>query len=84
MCQEKKVLVVIDLQNDYFPGGLFPLWNAEAILDAVVAAIGRAKELAIPVVEEVSIGHALIGEALYAGLQPTVRAYLSIIKNAAR
>lgn len=39
---------------------------------------------AIPVVEEVSIGHALIGEALYAGLQPTVRAYLAIIKNAAR
>ena len=50
MRQEKKVLVVIDLQNDYFPGGLFPLWNAEATLDAVVAAIGRARELAIPVV----------------------------------
>ena len=35
-------------------------------------------------VEEVSIGHALIGEALYAGLHDTVRAYLEIIKNAAR
>ena len=35
-------------------------------------------------VEEVSICHALIGEALYAGLHDTVRAYLEIIKNAAR
>jgi len=33
----------------------------------------------VPGVLEVSIGHALIGEALYAGLEPTVRAYLAII-----
>jgi pyridoxine 5-phosphate synthase len=32
---------------------------------------------AIPFLAEVSIGHALIGEALYAGLGPTVRAYLA-------
>jgi len=34
---------------------------------------------AIPFLAEVSIGHALIGEALYAGLAPTVRAYLKIL-----
>ncbi|HEX4480595.1 MAG TPA: pyridoxine 5'-phosphate synthase [Rudaea sp.] len=34
---------------------------------------------AIPFVAEVSIGHALISEALYAGLEPTVRAYLKIL-----
>lgn len=34
---------------------------------------------AVPGVAEVSIGHALIGEALYAGLEPTVRAYLQIL-----
>jgi pyridoxine 5-phosphate synthase len=34
---------------------------------------------AIPWLAEVSIGHALIGEALYAGLEPTVRAYLKIL-----
>lgn len=34
---------------------------------------------AIPYLAEVSIGHALIGEALYAGLAPTVRAYLKIL-----
>lgn len=33
----------------------------------------------VPGVLEVSIGHALIGEALYAGLGTTVRAYLDII-----
>jgi len=50
MEQDKKALVVIDLQNDYFPGGLFPLWHAEETLGAVVAAMGKAKALAIPVV----------------------------------
>lgn len=33
----------------------------------------------VPGVAEVSIGHALIGEALYAGLSATVRAYLQIL-----
>jgi len=33
----------------------------------------------VPGVEEVSIGHALIGEALHAGLRPTVQAYLDIL-----
>lgn len=36
---------------------------------------------AVPDVREVSIGHALIGEALYAGLDPTVRAYLRVIES---
>ena len=34
---------------------------------------------AIPGLAEVSIGHALIGEALYQGLAPTVRRYLEIV-----
>jgi len=36
----------------------------------------------VPGVLEVSIGHALIGEALHDGLAPTVRAYLDIIRAA--
>lgn len=36
----------------------------------------------VPGVLEVSIGHALIGEALHAGLATTVRAYLAIIARA--
>ena len=35
-------LLIIDVQNDYFASA-FPLWNAEATLDATVAAIGRAR-----------------------------------------
>ena len=38
---------------------------------------------AVPGVAEVSIGHALIGEALHAGLDATVRAYLRVIAQAA-
>lgn len=37
---------------------------------------------AVPDVQEVSIGHALIGEALYAGLHRTVQAYLGILEAA--
>ncbi|WP_369935344.1 pyridoxine 5'-phosphate synthase [Xanthomonas tesorieronis] len=37
---------------------------------------------AVPQVLEVSIGHALIGEALYAGLDATVKAYLEIVAAA--
>ena len=37
---------------------------------------------AVPGVAEVSIGHALIGEALYEGLDATVRAYLRILAAA--
>ena len=36
---------------------------------------------AIPWLAEVSIGHALIGEALYAGLDATVRAYLRLLAS---
>lgn len=36
---------------------------------------------AIPDLAEVSIGHALIGEALYDGLERTVRSYLAILKG---
>jgi len=36
---------------------------------------------AVPDVLEVSIGHALLSEALYAGLAPTVGAYLRILGN---
>jgi pyridoxine 5-phosphate synthase len=38
---------------------------------------------AVPGVREVSIGHALVGEALYAGLDATVRAYRRIVDAAA-
>jgi pyridoxine 5-phosphate synthase len=38
---------------------------------------------AVPGVLEVSIGHALVDEALYAGLDATVRAYVAILRSSA-
>lgn len=45
-----KALLVIDLQNDYFPGGAFPLWQAEATLERVEGAILRATAQGVPVI----------------------------------
>ncbi|CEJ14203.1 Streptothricin hydrolase [bacterium YEK0313] len=39
----KPALLVIDLQNDYFPGGAFPLWNTDATLTTVERCIARAR-----------------------------------------
>ncbi|MDN5781326.1 MAG: pyridoxine 5'-phosphate synthase, partial [Luteimonas sp.] len=72
------------------PGGCRP--RAAAGLRAAAAAglgINAGHDLsqsnlaafldAVPNVLEVSIGHALIGEALYDGLAATVRRYLSLL-----
>jgi len=45
-----KTLLVIDIQNDYFPEGKFPLWNADATLDNIECVIKKAKAQNIPVV----------------------------------
>ena len=46
----KKALLVIDLQNDYFPNGKFPLWNTEKTLENIVKAIEKANMEGIPVI----------------------------------
>ena len=38
----KKALLVIDLQKNYFPGGKFPLWNTDVVLQNIEWAIGKA------------------------------------------
>ena len=50
MKTSKRALIVIDLQNDYFPGGAFPLWNAEGTLANVVKAVRKAGEAGMPVI----------------------------------
>ncbi len=45
-----KALLVIDLQNDYFPGGKFPLWNADATLQNIESAIEKANAQKTPVI----------------------------------
>lgn len=46
----KKALLVIDVQNDYFPHGKLPLWNVEATLEHIERAILRARQKGLPVV----------------------------------
>ena len=46
----KKALLVIDLQNDYFPEGKFPLWNVEVTLSNIEKAIHSANEKSIPII----------------------------------
>lgn len=38
-----RALLVIDVQNDYFPGGVLPLWQADETEARTVAAIGKAR-----------------------------------------
>ncbi len=46
----KKVLIVIDIQNDYFEGGAFALWNANATLKNIKQAVAKAQGVDIPIV----------------------------------
>ena len=51
----KKALLIIDIQNDYFPGGKFPLWNTEATLSNIEKAIhAAAKNIAIILIQHVA------------------------------
>ena len=46
----KKALLLIDLQNDYFPDGKFPLWNTDVTLNNIVRAIRAAQDKGIPII----------------------------------
>jgi len=46
----KKALLIVDLQNDYFPEGKFPLWNTGATLINIEKAIYLAKAKNIPII----------------------------------
>ncbi len=45
-----KALLVIDLQNDYFPDGKFPLWNTDVVLQNIEQAIAKANAQGVPVI----------------------------------
>ena len=75
----KKALLLIDLQNDYFPGGLFPLWNTDVVLESLVSAIGRARAAGIEVIHIQHIANPEAGIAPFfnkgtegAGIHPSI------------
>lgn len=45
-----KALLVIDVQNDYFPEGKYPLWNTDKTLGNILYAIAIALKKNIPVI----------------------------------
>ena len=45
----KTALLIIDIQNDYFPNGKFPLWNTDKILINNKELIAKANQQHIPV-----------------------------------
>lgn len=45
-----KALLIIDLQNDYFPEGKYPLWNTEATLNNIEKAIRAAQKNEITII----------------------------------
>jgi nicotinamidase-related amidase len=76
-----KALLVIDLQNDYFPGGKFPLWNTDATLQNIERAIEKAKARKVPVILIQHIANSSMGIAPFfnqgttgADLHPRIRA----------
>lgn len=56
-------LIVIDVQNDYFPGGAFPLHEPEAAEARVVAAIAAARAAGIAVIHVQHVADASRGIA---------------------
>jgi nicotinamidase-related amidase len=81
MSVRKAALIVIDIQNDYFPGGKFPLWNVEAALANIEWAIAEAQARNIPVILVQHVADAAKGPAPFfnAGsegveLHPRIRA----------
>ena len=59
----KKALLLIDLQNDYFPCGKFPLWNSDATLEHILEAVAAAEAKGIPIVHIQHVANPALGIA---------------------
>ena len=58
-----KALLLIDLQNDYFPGGAYPLWNTDETLANIENAINKAIKQNIPIIHIQHVANSELGIA---------------------
>lgn len=62
-----RALLLIDVQNDYFPGGKFPLWNTEATLATIERAIEGARSKGVHVIVIQHVADPAMGIAPFFG-----------------
>ena len=78
-----KALLVIDMQNDYFEGGAFPLWNTQQTLKNVQVAIAKAVEQNITVIHIQHVADEKMGIAPFFNSQtPGVQIHSDILAAA--
>jgi nicotinamidase-related amidase len=58
-----QALLLIDLQNDYFPEGKFPLWNTSETINNIENAIVLAQQKNIPIIHIQHIADPAMGLA---------------------
>ncbi|GHZ32101.1 nicotinamidase/pyrazinamidase [Vibrio cholerae] len=56
-------LIIIDIQNDYFPNGLYPQWQAEQVLDNTLQAVDIAQRHQMPIILVQHIADPKLGSA---------------------
>lgn len=60
---DQQALLIIDLQNDYFPQGKYPQYNSLQILTNIEIAINRAKQQNMPIIVIQHVADAVNGIA---------------------
>jgi len=65
MKMTKQALIVIDIQNDYFPEGKYPLFHPEVTMEANLKAIAIATGKNIPIIHVQHLVSPTAGEGLF-------------------
>lgn len=60
---QKTALLIIDLQNDYFAAGAFPLWQAEETKDRIVTFMHKAQAAGVEIIHVQHIADPALGLA---------------------
>ena len=61
----KQALIVIDIQNDYFSGGKYPLYQPDITVKNTLKAIALAKQANMPIIHIQHLVSAELGDGLF-------------------